>query len=86
MARIGGVDKESRLGGFFGVGWLVSRERVGEPDFIVLLLDVQVALQGMGKGNMAMIKVAEVRAVNWGARGNASRDGQEHVARTGKGL
>jgi hypothetical protein len=51
-------------GSIRGGGW------VGEPYFVVLL-DVQMAFQWIGKRSVTMIEVSEIRAINGGARKDA---------------
>ena len=55
-------------------GWFGRGGRVGEPDFVVLL-NMEVAFERVGKGCVAVVQIAEIRAVNGLAREDAGRNG-----------
>ena len=61
------------LNSFGGITWTSGRGLVGEPDFIVLL-DVQVTFQRVGKGSVFVIEVSVIRAVDGKAREDDSQN------------
>ena len=73
-ARVNGIKECSGLDGARRVTGSSGRRWVGEPYFIVLL-DLQVALQGIGERGVTVVEVSEVGAVNRGAGKNAGGDG-----------
>jgi hypothetical protein len=78
-----GVDERSRLS---GTGWIAGPSRgrrVGEPDFVALF-NMQVPFQGVGERGVTVIEIAEVRAVDRGARKDTGRNRREHVTRIRK--
>jgi hypothetical protein len=75
-----GVDERCRLSGTSWIAGPSRGRRFREPDFVVLF-DMQVPFQRIGERGVAVIEVAEVRAVDGGAGKDASRNGREHVTR-----
>jgi hypothetical protein len=56
-----------------GVAGPRSGRRVGEPYFVVLR-DIQMPFQGIGKRSVLVVEVTEIGTVDWEAGENASRD------------
>ena len=67
---------------FGGVIWASRVRRIREPDFVVLL-NIQVAFQGIRKWGVFVVEIPEVKAVNRRTRKDAGRDGREKMAGVG---
>ena len=66
-----------------GVTWASRRRLIREPDFVVLL-DIQLAFQGVRREwGVFVVEIPEVGAVDGRTRKDASRDWQEKVAGVG---
>ena len=75
-----GVDERCRLSGASWIAGPSRGRRFREPDFVVLF-DMQVPFQRVGERGVAVMAVAELRAVDGGAGTDASTDGREHGTR-----
>ena len=67
---------------FGGVIWASRVRRIREPDFVVLL-NIQVAFQGIRKWGVFMVEIPKVGAVDRRTRKDAGRDGREKMAGVG---
>ena len=67
---------------FGGVIWASRVRRIREPDFVVLL-NIQVAFQGIRKWGVFVVEIPEVKAVNRRTRKDVGRDWQEKVTGVG---
>jgi hypothetical protein len=79
-AGVRGVDQEIGLCDTCRVGQVVGGRQVGEPDLVVLL-NVKMTFQGVGQWGVAVIQVAEVRAVDGVTGKDAGGSGREKVGR-----